>query len=61
MQVFDGCRTVQGSGFVGRISGLYVHRPLFSLLREGTYLTQPAGTLYQNVYLPRSEAERFRK
>ena len=31
----------------------------FSLLREGTYLTQPAGTLYQNVYLPRSEAERF--
>lgn len=31
----------------------------FSLLKEGSYLTQPAGALYQNVYLPRAEAEQF--
>ena len=28
-------------------------------LREGTYLTQPAGVHYKNVYLPQEEAERF--
>ena len=27
--------------------------------REGTYLTQPAGVHYKNVYLPQEEAERF--
>lgn len=30
-----------------------------SLLDEGTYLTQPAGTLYQNVYLPKEESEKI--
>lgn len=30
-----------------------------SLLREGSYLAQPAGELYQNVYLPKEEAERL--
>ena len=28
-------------------------------LREGTYLTQPAGVHYKNVYLPQEEADRF--
>lgn len=31
----------------------------FPYLREGTYLTQPAGVHYKNVYLPQEEAERF--
>lgn len=30
-----------------------------SLLNEGTYLTQPAGTLYQNVYLSKEESEKI--
>lgn len=30
-----------------------------SLLQEGTYITQPAGTLYQNVYLAENDAESF--